>query len=244
MAMELQPFLDRLTSRSKLTSEEQRCILALPARVVQIRANDELVRPGENADRVSIVIAGLLARFEYSAKGDRRITSLFIAGDAADLHSFMLGSFSYGLGALSTTTVLRIPAKAVRAAATKHVGVAAAFWQDSAVDASILGQWVVNVGHRDAKTRLAHLICELAVRYRSTKVGDGYVFDLPMTQTHLAEAAGLTAVHVNRTLRSLASEGIATVRGGVVRISDWLRLVRTAEFDPRYLHLSPSTMTG
>lgn len=243
MAVELQPFLDRLTSRSHLTSEEQRCILALPAHVAQIRANNDLVRPGENPDLVSIVVAGLLGRFEYSAAGDRRITALYIPGDAADLQSAMLASFSFGIGALSTTTVLRMSSKAVRKAAAEHPGVAAAFWRDGVVDASILGQWVVNVGHRNARARLSHLLCELAVRYRSMKIGDGCVFALPMTQTHLAEAAGLTAVHVNRTLRSLASEDIATVQAGVVRISDWSRLVRAAEFDERYLHMSPSAMT-
>lgn len=102
------------------------------------------------------------------------------------------------------------------------------------VDAAVLSQWVVNVGRRDARTRIAHLLCEMAVR-----TGDGQVpsrsYKFPVTQTQLADATGLTAVHVNRTLRTLRERGLVDVRRRQVEIYDWPRLVEVGEFDADYL---------
>ena len=104
------------------------------------------------------------------------------------------------------------------------------------VDAMILAQWVVNVGCRDARTRIAHLICEMACRYRAAPTGGRVVFNLPMTQMHMAEATGLTPVHVNRMLGELRASGVE-VRRGSVYIEDWNWLVRAGDFDPAYLQI-------
>jgi hypothetical protein len=103
------------------------------------------------------------------------------------------------------------------------------------VDAAILSEWVVNVGRRDAKTRIAHLLCELATRLRVTRAGNDFVFDLPVTQTQLAEATAMTAVHVNRTLQSLRADGLIEWHQRVIRVPDWDALSARAEFDPAYL---------
>lgn len=98
----------------------------------------------------------------------------------------------------------------------------------------ILAQWVVNVGRRDAKTRMAHLLCEMAHRYKANLSSNRIVFNLPMTQAQLADACGLTAVHVNRTLMSLRADGVE-IRRGRVYITDWERLSQAGDFDPAYL---------
>lgn len=230
----LRRFLDRLTSRSVLSAAEQQAIMDLPAHAVQIEANTDLVRLGERVDHASFVVAGVVGRFDQTALGARQITALHIAGDMPDLHSVVQPTATSALQALSTSTILRVPHSAIRSIAARHSAIAEAFWRDTMVDAMILAQWVVNVGRRDAKTRIAHLLCEMACRYEAEPHGNQVRFNMRMTQQHLADATGLTPVHVNRSLKALAAEG-ASFRGGTVRIDDWDWLQDRGDFEPGYL---------
>ena len=105
------------------------------------------------------------------------------------------------------------------------------------VDASIHREWVANVGRRDAPTRIAHLLCEFALKLEAIGL-DQLDYELPMTQDQLADATGLTAVHVNRVLQSLERDGlIERVTAKSVLIGDWKRLAAAGDFQPEYLHL-------
>lgn len=231
----LQLFLDRLTSRSLLRTEEQQAILDLPAFASQVSGNQDFVRLGETSDHACLIAAGLVGRFGQNAEGGRQITALHIPGDMADLHSVVQPRAGSALQALTTTTILRIPHDAIRHAAARYPAVAEALWRDCMVDAAILSQWVVNVGRRKALTRMAHLICETATRLRKDGESQALTFELPMTQAHLADSTGMTAVHVNRTLKSLAD--VVKFCGSTVHIRDWDRLVAIGEFDPDYLQI-------
>ena len=109
-------------------------------------------------------------------------------------------------------------------------------WIDTLIDASIFREWVVNVGRRDARARIAHLLCELALRLERTGAGRDGSFDLPLTQEQLADATGLTAVHTNRTLQSLRREGLIQLSNGILRVLDWEGLRKVGDFDELYLH--------
>ncbi len=231
----LQRFLDRLTSRSVLSDEEQQAILNLPTHAAQVQANRDFVRLDEVVDHACLIVEGLVGRFGQNAEGARQITAFHITGDMADLHSVVQPKGTAALQALSTATIARVPHRAIRAIAARYPPIAEALWRDCMVDSSILSQWVVNVGRRDAKTRMAHLLCEMAVRYRATHQSGAVLFHLPLTQTHLADATGLTPVHVNRTLKSLREEGVVFVSSGTVHIMKWEKLARLGDFDPTYL---------
>lgn len=142
------------------------------------------------------------------------------------------------LQALTVTTIIRVPHYDLRRVAARHPAIAEAFWRDCSLDAAILSQWVVNVGRRDAKTRLAHLFCEMATRYKAASESVEVAFHFPVTQPQLADATGLTAVHVNRTLRALREDRLVSFVAGEVRIIDWPRLVAMGEFDPEYLQVN------
>lgn len=189
----------------------------------------------EVVDHVSVVVKGIVARFGQNADGARQIIALHIAGDAPDLHTVVLPSDTVPLQALSTTTILRIRHADLRVLAARHPAVAEAFWRHSSVDAAITAKWVLNGGRRNAKTRIAHLLCEMAVRCGAVVGGGEVKFDFPLTQTHLADATGLTSVHVNRTLKALAAQDLLTLSGRRARIPDWARLVERGEFDAEYL---------
>ena len=229
----LQPFLDRLTSRSDLTRIEQDAVLSLPAHAIQTNRDQDFVRLGERVDHASFVVAGLVGRFDQVSDGQRQITALYIPGDMPDLFSVVQPTPTSAIQALSTATILKIPHRALREVARQYPALAEAFWRDCAVDAMIIAQWLVSLGRRNSVGRLAHLFCEMAVRVRGHD-GAAAKYPLPMTQAHLADAMGITSVHVNRSLMSLRHIGV-TFRGGVVRIADWQSLVDIADFDPAYL---------
>ena len=107
------------------------------------------------------------------------------------------------------------------------------------VEASIAREWVLNVGRRDSRSRMAHLLCEFAVRLDAESLADEYRYELPMTQVQLADALGLTPVHVNRTLRALEAEGLIAREKRTVSFPDWRRMREAGDFNQRYLHLEP-----
>lgn len=167
----LQLFLNRLTSRSVLTEEEQQAVLNLPGHAEQVHSNRDFVPLGTRVDHACLVIAGIVGRFDQDGAGTRQITAMHVPGDMCDLHSVVQPMPTSALQSLSVATIMRVPHAAIRAAAARYPAVAEALWRDCTVDAAILCEWVVNVGRRDAKTRIAHLLCELATRLHATGNG-------------------------------------------------------------------------
>ncbi len=113
-----------------------------------------------------------------------------------------------------------------------------ALWIDSLVDGSIFREWITNIGRRDARTRLAHLLCEISLRLKVAGLGEPTNYELPMTQEQLADATGLTPVHVNRSIKALEAEGL--IQRGTPRsihIGDWKKLAAAGDFNSAYLHL-------
>ena len=110
-------------------------------------------------------------------------------------------------------------------------------WIDTLIDASIFREWIMNVGRRDARERLAHIFCEFALRLESAGMGSTTGYELPMTQEQLADATGLTAVHVYRTLKAMDAEGLIKRERRFILIPDWEKLRTVAGFSELYLHL-------
>jgi CRP-like cAMP-binding protein len=232
---DLGPFVARLLARSNLTDIEQHAILDLPSEAFHVPARHDFVRLDQETDHCCFIVSGLVARVGQLRNGLRQITALHIPGDMADLHSAVRPIGLGGLTALSDTVIARIPHDAVRTLAQQYPAVAEAFWRDCMLDAAILMQWVVNIGRKVAAGRLAHILCEMAIRYAGAGRDPLLEFSLPTTQEQLGDATAMTAVHVNRSLRVLRQKGTATFRSGVVQIHDWKELALAGEFDPAYL---------
>jgi len=227
-------FLNRLTRRSRLSQEEQDAILALPSHAERIAAHADIIHPGERTDHATLVGKGIIARFDQLASGKRQITSLYYRGDMCDLHSVTSPVAGWGLEAMTPSLVLKIAHSDLRELAVRYPAIAMAFWRDTTVDGSIIAKWAANLGRQPALPRLAHLFCEAGVRLEDAGCGHRQQYDLGLTQEQLADVAGLTAVHVNRTLQELRGEGLIE-SSGQTRIPDWERLCSIAEFDPTYL---------
>jgi CRP-like cAMP-binding protein len=240
----LQKFLARLLRRSTLDAEEQQALLQLPCRVVQVQPRMDIVSPGETVNHACLVSKGLVARFDQMRDGRRQIAAFHIPGDMCDLHSVVAPTAAWGMAALGASTILHIPHVELRRLAHTYPRIAMAFWRDGTADASILAKWVGNLGRQAAQPRLAHLLCELGTRMEVAGLGSRTCFQLDVTQEQLADALGLTAVHVNRMMQALRAEGLVATRNHVVEIENWNALATTAEFDPAYLLLNePSRST-
>ncbi len=238
----LRLFLAKIEARSTLSAEEREVVLALPVTPRQMQANRDVVRLGEQVEHACLVADGYVARFAQLEDGSRQIVSLHIAGDMVDLYSLMLPAVPTPLVTLTPVTLLQIPHAVLRSLAFRHPGLAAAFWRECVVDGNIVAQWLVNVGRRDARGRLAHLLCELAVRSNHIGRFRRGRFPLPVTQEQIADALGLTSVHVNRMIQSLRGEGLVQMSQREMIILDWQGLQHAGEFDPAYLHLP--TLSG
>jgi CRP-like cAMP-binding protein len=227
--------LDRLAT---LDDADRQAIADLPLRTTKVRAGEDLVHEGDRITECCLLISGYAFRAKAAANGNRQIVSFHLAGDMLDIQHILLAKADHGLKTLTEATIAWLPIAAVKALMQDRPGIGEALWRDSLIDASIFREWVLNIGRRDAKSRIAHMLCEFAVRREAAGLGTPERFDLPMSQEHIADATGLTSVHVNRMLMALSDDGIIERDRREVRITDWDQMRRVADFDVDYLHMA------
>lgn len=230
-------FLKRVLLRSALTAEEQAAILQLTGESQRFAAHRDVVSPGECVRQACLVAEGIVGRFDQMVDGQRQTTSYYIPGDMCDLHSVVAPRASWSITAVSPSIVMRISHVQLTELCIRYPAITMAFWRDQTVDSSVFAKWVGNLGRKSAKARIAHLICEMGVRIEAAGLGSKTSFDLNVTQVQLADAAGITSVHANRTLQELRGEGLLIFGSGHVEVPDWEMLAEVAEFDPAYLML-------
>ncbi len=203
----------------------------------RVAAGAHLVREGERPDESRLVVAGLAYRHKLTRQGARQIVSIHIPGEVIDLHNSFLDVADHNVQALTDVEVALIPRAALRELNASHPEIARAFLTEALIDASIVMEWLLNVARRDSLTRLGHFICELALRLQAAGQCDAASYSVPFTQDQMADALGMTQVHLNRMLMSLGRRGFIERDRRSVRILDWDALAAFSDFDPRYLHL-------
>jgi len=237
-AAALEDFVKRLSALSPLSPVDVAALQGLTAQVTRVRANSDIIAPGSEFESAILVASGLVGRFLQLADGRRQTTAIHLPGDIADLHRVATPRAGSALQALTNAAIVRVSGRELRAVALASPAITQAFWIYSAVDAAILARWAANL-RRDAKARMAHLLCEIGVRMEFSGEGERGEFLLELTQAQIGDALGLTPVHVNRTLKALREIGAVEVEGRIFRIPDWPRLAAIADFDPDYLQLEP-----
>ncbi len=233
----IENLVQRLSSLSPLSRDDMDALRALTGEASRLRGNVDIVSPGQGFDHACLVVSGIVARFIQLSDGRRQFTAFHMPGDIADIHRVAAPLAGSALQTLSTATIVRVPASELRKIAFASPTITQAFWAYAAVDAAMLAQWAVNLGRRDAKSRMAHFLCEIGVRSENAGLGRSDEFILEASQTQIGDALGLTPVHVNRTLKALRQSGVLSIDGRIVRIDKWPALVAIADFDPAYLQL-------
>jgi CRP-like cAMP-binding protein len=184
-----------------------------------------------------MVLEGFTCVYKLTTEGKRQIVAFHVPGDIPDLQSLHLKVMDTSIATVSRCRLGFIPHEALQALCNRYPRIAAALWRETLVDASIFREWMTGIGRREAYNRMAHLLCELFVRLKAVDLIEDETFDLPITQTELADAIGASTVHVNRVLQELRADGLIRSRGTQVHILDWERLKAVGDFDPLYLHL-------
>jgi CRP-like cAMP-binding protein len=228
----------KLSISTNLNDDDVHAIGRLPIQLKALAAREVIVREGDRPGQSCLLVDGFACRSKMSEGGKRQILSIHISGDIPDLQSLHIHVMDHDVTTLSPCTAGFIPHDALRALTRERPRIAEALWRDTLIDAAVFREWIVNVGRRPAVSRLAHLLAESGQRLQAMGLVDGDRFELPMTQVDLADALGLSPVHVNRVLQELRRDGVLEFRKQTVALLDSPRLNEIAEFDDLYLHQS------
>ncbi len=232
----IEPVIRKLEKLGPLSDEDRRVLQDLPINVRQVEADRDLVREGDQPSDCQLLLEGFACRYKTLENGGRQIMSFHIRGDICDLHSLLVGRMDHSISTLTPGKVAAIPHATILDWTQRYPALGRVLWWDTLIDAAIFREWMVNVGRRSAYQRIAHLLCELVTRMHAAGLAKDYTCDLPITQTELADATGLSTVHVNRTLQELRGKGLIELQNGTFLALDWARLKEAAGFDPAYLH--------
>jgi CRP-like cAMP-binding protein len=236
----LAPMLRKLQLWEPLALGDREALLALPYSKRKLGAGQYIIWDGDKPQYACILLSGFAYRQKIAGNGGRQILSIHMEGDVLDLQNALLGVADHDVQMLTAGELALIPVEAIREIAFSRPLVGMAMWYETLVEGSIFREWIINVGRRDARTRVAHLLCEFALRLEVADLGESQRYELPMTQEQLADAVALTPVHVNRTLKNLEADGLIARTQRVISIEDWKTLATVGDFQPRYLHLGGS----
>ncbi|WP_084698542.1 Crp/Fnr family transcriptional regulator [Muricoccus aerilatus] len=226
----------KLRSITDLTAEERQALMDLPMTVRSYARGQDIVREGDIPSECCLILDGFASRYKLLPDGRRQIMAFHTPGDMPDLQSLHIRVMDHSVAAMMPTKAAFIPHKSIRELTGRFPGLLHAFWRDTLIDAAIFREWMIGIGRRDAHERIAHLICEMLLRFRGVDLAPEDTFKIPATQNDMADALGLSNVHVNRVLMDLRRDGLITWTNHTVSILKWEELQVRGLFDATYLH--------
>jgi CRP-like cAMP-binding protein len=226
---------DHLASIVELSSEDLDLLARMPSSISHLGPRHHLHRDGQ-LGCCCLLLQGYLCWQDVESR-DGQITSIYVPGDVPDLHTVYDGRFDHQLLTLGAAVVASVPHTYFREISALSPSMSRALLRLLLADASCLRNWIVNLGSRDALTRVAHLLCEITTRLRAVGLARDFRISSPFTQSDLAAACGISAVHANRIIQELRRSNLLQWQSKTITITDWTGLVRLADFDPDYLRL-------
>jgi len=241
----LQPMVDKLgywanmdTDKSLFDAADKQALLSLSHQVKKVMREGFIVREREKTAHSCVLLSGYAYRHKIVRGGARQIVAVHMKGDILDLQNSFLGVADHSVQALTDSEVAFIPRESIKKLAVERPRIAMAMLRDTLVDGSIFREWIANVGRRDVRERVAHLLCEFRLRLKVAGLSEESSYELPMTTKQLADSVGVTPVHLSRTLNALEAENLINRQNGQgITIVDWEKLAAAGDFDSNYLHL-------
>jgi len=213
-----------------LPTDQADLLAGMPHRIVQIEPRRPFREPGVARNEVMFVRAGILSKFKADNSGRRQIVALRFPGEGILPRE---GIAEYGIQAIVRSEVMVGRAEDFDPLVDGHPDMQRFFRRLIQRNEEIGYEWLVNCGRRDSTARVAHLLCETAVRMH---VADGAMTN-PFTQQQIAEITGQTSVNVNRVLADMERQGLIRRRGREIQFTDWEEMRRVASFQPTYLEI-------
>ncbi len=207
-------------------------------RTVDLPERTTLVERGTRLENSYYLVEGVMLRHLDDRRGDRQLVEVNIAGDFVDLHGYAMKRLDHSVQSLSSVTLAEVPHTALSELIVEFPHLGRVLWFSTLLDAAMHREWIFRLGRLNAEGRIAHLIVELIERLRFVDLyDDARDFPVPLFQRDYAEACGISAVHANRSFRTLKERGILSMEGeGKLRILDEESLRRLCSFDASYLY--------
>lgn len=229
-------FVEKLRGYAPIQAADQALLEEACRRSRKFPANYDLILEGDIPGPVFVILSGWACRYKILPGGSRQIISFLMPGDFCDMHVAVLAHMDHSIATLTEAQVVTIPREEMEALVEVRPNLAKAFWWTQLVDEGVLRATIVSMGRRTSLERVAHLLCELCFRMRNIGIATKDSFLMPFTQIVLADAVGLTPVHVNRLIGRLRILGALDVGVGTLIIADITLLAQIAGFDDNYLH--------
>jgi CRP-like cAMP-binding protein len=230
----------KLQSFTDLSEKETSAIDALHKRRKKFVAGQDMVSQGLCDQSAYILTSGWACSYKILEDGQRQIVDFQIPGDFLGLRSILLNVSDHSIEPVTDIEAVKITLNDIIETVANTPKLAVAMLWAMSRDEAMVVEHLVGLGRRDAAQRVAHFLLELGARLSLVGLATKNGFFCGLTQYLLADALGLTAVHINRTLRQLREAGLLTFRDGLVSFDNYKRLVSFAQFDPCYMdHKEP-----
>lgn len=226
--------LRRLKRHTSLSSAEEEALAGAERGLIRLEPG---TRFNEEGGACGFLVHGFTCR-SRSAQSGRQILSLQVAGDFLGLQRIYLPTWNETIEALGIVDVLAFDCEALREALTSHAGLSKAIATELEMEASIVSEWLVNVGKRDATTRAAHLLAELGLRWEAAGLGARDRFEMQLTQEDLSDCIATTVHYTNKLLRTFERQGLIRRDRRRIHIIDWGELCRIGNFSEDFLHMA------
>ncbi len=229
------PLIRKLGAFVALSGSELAVLETLHKRRRTFVAGRDLVHQGQSDQAAYILASGWACSYKILQDGQRQIVDFQIPGDFLGLRSVLLHISDHSIEPVTDIEVSEVLVPDLLDAFSRTPRLATAILWAASRDEAMVVEHLVDVGRRNAAERMAHFLLELGARAALVGMGSKAGFACPLTQYLLADALGLSAVHVNRVLRQLREDGMVTFRDGFVTFDNYARLTDFAQFDPTYL---------
>lgn len=229
------PVIRRLDQHAPLSDEDRQALRAALGPMRRVAPGIGLLEEGSDLQSTYLIQSGWACLLRQLVNGKRQIVAFLLPGDLHNPLGSLRAVADCTLMTFTPVTLSEVPAARMRALAAQRPQVGHALHLVEEVRAATLAEWVINLGVRPATERLGSLFCELFLRLRAVGLAEGDRCEFPLTQTTLAEALGLTPVHVNRTLRALRAADLIALADRHLIIPDLAALQAYSGFNPRYL---------
>jgi CRP-like cAMP-binding protein len=233
--IESSPLTRKLSVFVALSKQDLEILAGLHRRRKSFAAGRDIVHQGELRHRAYILSEGWACSYKMQSDGTRQIVDFQVPGDFLGLRSVLLRVSDHSFEPIVDIQAVEVLKNDLLDAFALTPRLATAILWAASRDEAMLVERLVDLGRRDAAERMAHFLLELGARLSVVGMGSKKGYACPLTQVLLADALGLSAIHVNRVLRHLREEGMVTFREGVVTFDDHERLIDFAQFDPSYM---------
>jgi CRP-like cAMP-binding protein len=220
---------------SPLTREDLERQAGSNVRTMTVRKNKDVLLSGRHYASLYVSHDGWLLRHKILHNGSRQIIDFVLPGQIFGLQACVFKKSLYSVSTITECSLSEIPVAMIDDVFERSPRLARALFWAALSESAIVGEHLIDAARRSAYARISHLLLELFVRLRASGMANGMSFELPLTQELIADAVGLTTVHVNRTMRSLREDKLIAVAGKVVTVLDFERLSLVCNFENSYL---------